>query len=111
MNHQLLIAKLSLSSSSSWAELVLFSVSPVEGQHNIAYGLNNIADGLHNIADGLHIITDVLHNIADGLHNISDVLHNIADGPHKIPDALSTLHVMAQKDFRGERHVKGSVLF
>ena len=41
------IAKLSL--GSSLAELTLFSVSPADGLHNIAYGLHNIADGLHNI--------------------------------------------------------------
>ena len=62
--------KLSLSSISSWAELALFSVSPADGPHNIAYGLHNIADGLHKIGDGLHNIGDWLHNIADGLHNI-----------------------------------------
>ena len=57
------IAKLSLSSRYSWAELALFIVSPAAGLQNIAYGLHIIADGLHNITDGLH-------NIADGLHNI-----------------------------------------
>ena len=59
----LLFAKLSLRSSSSWAELALFSVSPADGLHNIAYGLHNIAYRLHNIADWLH-------NIADGMYNI-----------------------------------------
>ena len=53
-----MFAKLSLTSRSSWAELDLFSFSPAEGLHNIAYGLHNIADGLHNIADGLHNIPE-----------------------------------------------------
>ena len=79
--NECIFAKLSLSSSSSWAELALFSVSPADGLHNIAYGLHNIAYGLHSIADGLH-------NIANGLHNIEDGLHNIADGLHSITDVM-----------------------
>jgi hypothetical protein len=64
--------KFSLSSSSSWAELTLFSVSPADGLHKISYELHNIGTGLHNIGDGLHNIADGLHNIADGLHNIRE---------------------------------------
>ena len=75
----LVFAKLSPRSSSSWAELALFSVTPADGLHNIAYGLHNIADRLHNIADGLLNIAHGLHNIADGLHNIADGLHNIPE--------------------------------
>ena len=65
LKNTIYIAKLSLSSSSSWAELAVFSISPADGLHNIAYGLHNIADGLHNIADGLH-------NIAVGMHSIPE---------------------------------------
>ena len=37
-----IVAKLSLSSSSSWAKLALFSVSTADVLHNIAYGLHSL---------------------------------------------------------------------
>ena len=49
--NECIFAKLSISSSSSWAELALFSVSPADGLHNNADKLHNNADGLHNITD------------------------------------------------------------
>ena len=87
----LLLRSSAHSSNSSWTELALFSVSPAEGLHNIAYGLHKIAYGLYNIADGLHNINYGLHNIAYGLHNIADRLHNNAYGMHNIADGLHNI--------------------